>query len=84
MLWSFIIGLVAGWLANIAVRGGGYGIIANMLVGVVGALLGSWVAQMFSYDGLSAWGVVISSAVGAIVLLVFVAIITKWTKNGDD
>ena len=38
MLWSFVIGIVAGWIANLILRKGSYGVIANMLVGLIGAL----------------------------------------------
>ena len=82
MLWSFIIGLIAGFVANAAVKGGGYGLIANLIVGLVGAQLGSWIAQMFSHDGLGVWGIVLSSAIGAVVLLILVAIVAKRTNNG--
>lgn len=39
-----IVGLIAGWLAGIVMRGGGYGLLTNMLLGIVGALLGGFIA----------------------------------------
>jgi uncharacterized membrane protein YeaQ/YmgE (transglycosylase-associated protein family) len=40
-----VVGLVAGWLAGLVMRGGGYGIIGDMILGIVGALLGGFLAQ---------------------------------------
>ena len=77
MLWSFVIGIVAGWIANLILRKGSYGVIANMLVGLIGALIGSWVAQMLSFDFISTFWLIISSIIGAVVALVAVAIVAK-------
>ena len=77
MLLSFIIGLVAGWVANMWLREGSYGLIANLIVGLVGALLGSWIAQMVSFDGLTVFWVICSSIIGAAVLLTLVAMVAK-------
>jgi len=45
LLTWIVVGLVAGWLASVVVRGGGYGIIGDIIVGVVGALLGGFLAS---------------------------------------
>lgn len=84
MLWSFVIGIVAGWIANLILRKGSYGVIANMLVGLIGALIGSWVAQMLSFDIISTFWLIISSIIGAVVALVAVAIVATRTKNGEE
>ena len=84
MLWTFIVGIVAGWIANLILRKGNYGVIANMLVGLIGALIGSWVAQMLSFDGITLFWLIISSIIGAVVALVAVAIVATRTKNGEE
>ena len=84
MLWTFIIGIVAGPIANMFLRKGSYGAIANMLVGLIGALLGSWVAQMLSFDFISTFWLIISSIIGAVVALVAVAIVATRTKNSEE
>ena len=84
MLWSFIIGIVAGWIANLILRKGSYGVIANMLVGLVGALIGSWVAGMLSLYELTTFWLIISSIIGAVVALVAVAIVATRTKNSEE
>lgn len=45
ILTWIVVGLIAGWLAGIAMKGGGFGIIGNIIVGVVGALLGGFLAS---------------------------------------
>lgn len=84
MLWSFVIGIVAGWIANLILRKGSYGVIANMLVGLIGALIGSWVAQMLSFDFISTFWLIISSIIGAVVALVAVAIVATRTNNAEE
>jgi uncharacterized membrane protein YeaQ/YmgE (transglycosylase-associated protein family) len=42
-----IVGLIAGWLAGMIMKGGGYGLIGNLVVGVLGALLGGFLATLF-------------------------------------
>ena len=69
-LWFIIIGAVAGWLAGNIMRGGGFGQLMNIVVGVVGALIGGWVFDLLGIgtgDGLI--GSLITALVGAILLL---------------
>lgn len=42
-----VVGLIAGWLAGVVVKGGGYGCIGDIIVGVIGGLLGGWIASYF-------------------------------------
>ena len=67
-IWSIIIGIVAGYLAGKIMRGGGFGVIVNLILGIIGGVLGGWV---FSLLGISAGGILgslITSTVGAILL----------------
>ena len=69
-MWFIIIGAVAGWLAGNIMRGGGFGLLMNIVVGVVGALIGGWVFDLLGIgtgDGLI--GSLITALVGAILLL---------------
>lgn len=64
-----LIGLIAGWLAGILVKGRGFGVLGDILVGIIGAELGGWI---FNVLGLSVYGfigAVIMSVVGAVALL---------------
>ena len=70
LIWFILSGLVAGWLAGQLVKGGGFGLLGDIIVGVIGALLGGF---LFSALGLSGGGGLLGSlivaTIGAIVLL---------------
>ena len=71
------IGAVAGWLAGTLMKGGGSGLIGNMLIGIAGAFIGGFV---FNFVGLSASGLIgsiITATAGAAILLWLIAIIKK-------
>ena len=78
VLWFLVVGLVAGWLAGMLVKGGGFGLIGDLVVGVIGAFLGGW---LFSTLGASAGGGLLGSiavaTVGAIVLLFLVRLVKR-------
>jgi len=69
-VWFVVIGLVAGWLAGTLMKGGGFGVIGDIVVGVLGALLGGF---LFSSLGLSAGGgligAILVATIGAVVLI---------------
>jgi uncharacterized membrane protein YeaQ/YmgE (transglycosylase-associated protein family) len=77
-VWFLIVGLVAGWLAGILVKGGGFGLIGDLVVGVIGAFLGGF---LFSTLGVSMGGGLLGSiivaTIGAIVLLVIVRLVKR-------
>ena len=72
-----VIGAVAGWLAGIIVKGGGFGLIGDIVVGVIGSLIGGW---LFGLLGIAAGGLIgsiIAAVVGAIILIVIVRLIKR-------
>jgi uncharacterized membrane protein YeaQ/YmgE (transglycosylase-associated protein family) len=67
-----VLGLVAGWLAGMFMRGGGYGILGDIILGVLGALIGGWItAAVLGRDMVSGFNLesIIVSVIGAIVLI---------------
>lgn len=73
LIWFLIVGLIAGWLAGRVMRGGGYGVIGDMIVGVIGALLGGW---LFGRLGISIGGGLIGAIITAFVgAVIFVALL---------
>ena len=78
LILFLLIGAIAGWIAGKLLRGGGFGLIGNLVVGIVGAVIGG---HLFSYLGVSAGGGLIGSLVtagiGALVLLFIVGLIKK-------
>lgn len=55
LIWSVFIGLIAGWLAGTVMKGRGYGVLMDILLGIVGGMIGRFV---FGLLGLAAWGLV--------------------------
>lgn len=77
LILFLLIGLIAGWLAGKIMRGGGFGLVGDLVVGVIGALLGGW---LFGVLGLSAGGFLgqlIVALVGACVLLFLLRLIKR-------
>jgi uncharacterized membrane protein YeaQ/YmgE (transglycosylase-associated protein family) len=77
IIWFLLIGIVAGWLAGKIMRGGGFGLIGDLIVGVIGALLGGF---LFGMLGLSANGLIgslVTATVGAIVLLFLLRLVRR-------
>lgn len=67
-----VVGLIAGWLAGLVMKGGGYGVVGDIVVGVVGALLGGFLAGvLFGADYISGINptTIIVAFVGAIILI---------------
>jgi len=74
-----VVGLIAGWLAGQVMRGGGYGLIGDIIIGVVGGLLGGWIATTFLHIGAGMTGINLESILvafaGAVILLVLVRVL---------
>jgi uncharacterized membrane protein YeaQ/YmgE (transglycosylase-associated protein family) len=81
LLWVAI-GLIAGWLAS-AVVGGGYGVVGDIVVGVVGAFLGGWLFQALHiaspFAGLP--GTIFIAFIGAVVLLLVLRLIRRSART---
>jgi len=77
-VWFVLIGLVAGWLAGTLMKGGGFGVIGDIVVGILGALVGGF---LFTSLGLSSGGGVIGAiivaTIGAIVLIFIVRLVKR-------
>ena len=73
LVWFILIGLTAGWIAGQFLKGGGFGIFGDIVVGVIGAVIGGF---MFSVIGLSSGGGLLgnlaAATIGAVVLLLVI------------
>jgi len=77
-LWFILIGLCAGWLAGQLMKGGGFGVIGNIIVGVIGALLGGFLFRTFGVStGGGLIGSLVVATIGAVVLLFLLRLIKK-------
>lgn len=65
-----IVGLIAGFLASVVMRGGGYGIVGDIIVGIVGAFIGGLLVDLLAPGAsFGFWGSVIVAFIGAIILI---------------
>lgn len=69
-------GLIGGWLAGKMMRGSGYGIFGDIALGLVGALVGGFVAGMFIQNATGFWGTVVVAFLGACALVALVRTLT--------
>ena len=80
-----VVGLIAGWLAGQVMRGGGYGLIGDIIVGVVGGLLGGWLATTVLHIGADVNGINLESIlvafVGAVILLVVLRVFSGGSRR---
>ncbi len=75
-----IIGLLAGWIAGTISRGRGFGCIANIVLGLVGAVLGGWI---FSKLGIERYGFLYSLAAATVGAVILVAIARLFSGGGE-
>jgi uncharacterized membrane protein YeaQ/YmgE (transglycosylase-associated protein family) len=73
-----IVGAVAGWLAGLIVKGMGFGLIGNIIVGIVGALIANWLLPRLGIlIGGGMIASIINATIGAVILLVIVGLIKR-------
>jgi len=76
-VWFVLIGLVAGWLAGKIMKGGGFGLIGDLIVGMIGALIGGFLFRLVGLAAVGLIGSLVVATVGAVVLLYVVRLIKK-------
>lgn len=69
IIWFLLIGLAAGWLAGQIMKGGGFGLVGDLVVGVIGALLGGFLFGLLGIHAGGLLGNLVMATIGAIVLL---------------
>src|SRR6266700_1519436 len=77
-----VVGLIAGFLASVVMRGGGYGIVGDIIVGVVGAFIGGLlVSLLMPGAGFGFWGSVVVAFIGACVLIAILRAVSGGTRR---
>ena len=69
IVWWLIVGLIAGFLASVVMRGGGYGVVGDIVVGLVGALIGGFLANLLGLGASGLIGTIIVAFIGACILI---------------
>ncbi len=78
LLVLLLIGGVAGFLAGTIVKGYGYGLVGNIVVGIVGAVMGGWLLPRLGlFAGTDIIGQIISATIGAVALLVILGVVRR-------
>ncbi|WP_426408784.1 GlsB/YeaQ/YmgE family stress response membrane protein [Bradyrhizobium ganzhouense] len=78
ILAALIIGAIAGWLAGKIVHGAGFGLIGNIVVGIIGALVAGWVLPQLGITlATGTLGAIIDATVGAVIVLVILSLIKR-------
>ena len=75
LVW-IIVGLVAGFLASRFVKGGGYGLIGDLIVGLLGAVIGGFLVGFFVHTAVGLFGSIVVAFIGAVILLFVVRQVT--------
>ena len=82
LLAWLIVGLVAGFLASRVMRGGGYGLIGDIVVGIIGAFLGGWLAGLLGIGGsYGLIGSIVIAFIGACILLAILHAVTRGSSR---
>jgi uncharacterized membrane protein YeaQ/YmgE (transglycosylase-associated protein family) len=68
-IWFILIGLAAGWLAGQIMKGGGYGVLGDLAVGVAGALIGGFLFRLVGFAAVGLLAKLIAATVGAVILI---------------
>ena len=77
MIGTIILGLLAGWITGLVMRGSGYGVIADIILGLVGAVVGRWIFHAAGIRAVGSVGHLITAVVGAIVLVAIVHALSR-------
>ena len=79
LLVIIVVGIVAGWLAGRVMEGGGFGLIGDLIVGLLGAFIGDWLLPRLDIHlGTGIIALIINAFVGAVVLLLIFRLVTGW------
>lgn len=82
ILIALVIGAIAGWLAGVVVKGGGFGLVGNIVVGIVGAFVASWLLPQAGLNFSTGSPIITSilyATIGAVIVLLIVAVIRRAT-----
>ena len=77
IVW-LIVGAIAGWLAGLIVKGGGFGLLGNIVIGIVGAVVAGWLLPQLGINlGTGVVRAIINAAIGGIIVLVILSLIRR-------
>jgi uncharacterized membrane protein YeaQ/YmgE (transglycosylase-associated protein family) len=75
LIWFLIIGIVAGFLAGKIMKGSGFGVLGDLVIGILGAFLGGWLFGLLGIAAGGLLGALVTATIGAVVLLYLVRVL---------
>jgi len=77
LIYWIVVGLIAGWLAGKVMKGGGYGVLIDIILGILGAIVGGWVFGLLQlHAGGLMWSIIVAF-VGAVILVWITRLLKK-------
>ena len=76
-IWWIIVGLIAGWAAGKIMKGGGYGVVMDIILGIIGAVVGGWLLGALGIQAGGFISTIIVAILGAIFLIWLTRLIKK-------
>ena len=76
-VWFILIGICAGWLAGQFMKGGGFGLIGDLIIGVIGALLGGFLFGLLGIVTNGLLGSLVTATIGAMALIALLRVIKR-------
>lgn len=77
VFWFLLVGLIAGWIAGKLLKGSGFGILADIVIGVIGAFIGGFLFRLVGLSANGLLGAIVTATVGAIVLVALARLLRK-------
>jgi uncharacterized membrane protein YeaQ/YmgE (transglycosylase-associated protein family) len=78
ILIILLVGAIAGWLAGLIVRGAGFGLIGDIIIGIVGAFIAGWLMPRLGIHIMSGIvGAIINATIGAVILLLVIRLVRR-------
>jgi uncharacterized membrane protein YeaQ/YmgE (transglycosylase-associated protein family) len=77
ILTLIIVGLIAGWLAGQVMKGGGYGILVDIILGILGGVVGGWIFGRLGWQGGGIIASIVVAFIGAVILVGITRLLKK-------
>ncbi|TMC22902.1 MAG: GlsB/YeaQ/YmgE family stress response membrane protein [Chloroflexi bacterium] len=77
IVWWLFVGLIAGFLATVVMRGGGYGLIGDIVLGILGAVIGGFLAGLVGLGSAGLIGTIIIAFIGACILIALLRMVSR-------
>ena len=77
LIWWVVVGLIAGWAAGKIMKGGGYGAVMDIVLGMVGAVVGGWLMSLLGVHAGGLIGTIIVAIIGAVILIWITRLLKK-------